>query len=190
MTDSLTVDVNRNGHHTLEVPDSFETGESFSVELRNHGEATHVHLHLDDTLSTVAALDAPNHYVEGDGRRTVRIPVRDRAQWPGETVRGRLKVVTAHGRETRYVEVVLDGTPDKEPVQVDPDLSKPKQREEPSPMASSPVLRALPVAVLGSVALIFAIGTVFAGDGVDFVLGGFAVAAGAACAVAAYYLLT
>lgn len=188
MRNSIAVDINRTGLHSLEVPDSFETPGSFGVELRNHGEATHVHLHLDDTLSTVARLDAPNHYVDGDSSRTVKIPVRESSQWPEETLRGRLKVVTAHGRETRYVEVVLDDTPKKAPVEVDPELGKPQPNDEPS-STSSPLLRALPVAVLGAVAIIFAIGTLFATDGVDFVLGGFAVAAGTACAVAAYYLL-
>ena len=183
----LEVSVNRSGLHSLEVPETFETDESFDVLIDNHGESTHVHLHLDDRLSTVATLEANNHYVETNESRSVAVHVIEPEQWPEEPLRGRLKVVTGHGQKTRYVEIVLERSPESTPIEVDPELSKPKANREPE---TPPILRALPVAVLGSVALILAVGTLFAADGVDFVLGAFAILAGAGCAVAAYYLLS
>ncbi|MFP4625610.1 MAG: hypothetical protein ACLFNI_03340 [Natronomonas sp.] len=185
MTDTLAVMVNRTGLHSLEVPETFEATGSFSIELRNYGEAAHVHIHLDDTLSSVASLDAVNHYIDAGETRTLSVDVVDGEHLPEDPLRGNLKVVTGHGQETRYVEVILEGAP--ETVRVDPSLSNPKPM---GPDPSSPVLRALPVAVLGGVALILAIATVFASDGMAFVLGGFAMLAGIGCAVTAYYLLT
>lgn len=187
MTDTLGVAVNRDGLHTLAVPDSFEADGPFVVELENYGEGTHVHLNLDDRLSEVARIRATNHYVEADESRPVSIEVRDSSEWPADTVRGQLKVVVAHGQETHYVDVTFDRTPDKQPVEVDPELSRP-QADEPSNDRS--LLAALPVVVLGGVALILAVGALFAGGGINFLLGAFAILAGAICAVAAYYLLS
>lgn len=187
MTNTLAVTVNRTDLHSLEVPETFEASGPFTVELRNHGEATHVHLHLDDTLSTVAQLDAVNHYVDAGETRDLTVDVRDPDEWPQESIRGHLKVVTGHGQQTRYVEVLLERSPADEPVKVDPELAEPRPRET---AEANPILRAVPVAVLGGVALILAVGTLFAGSGISFILGGFALLAGAACAVAAYYLLS
>ena len=188
MTDTLEVDLNREGLQTLEVPERFEAGGPFTVAFDNHGEAVHVYLNLDDRLSEVARIEATNHYVEGGERRRVDVQVRDPSEWPSETVRGKLKVVAAHGRETHFVDVTFDATAEKRPVEVDPDLSQP-QPDRGRDDDTSPMLRALPVAVLGAVAIILAIGALVAGQGMDLLLGGFAVVAGAACAVAAYYLL-
>jgi hypothetical protein len=186
VTDTLGVAVNKNGLHTLEVQESFETDGPFTVELQNYGEATHVHLNLDDRLSEIARIRATNHYVETESARDITIEVRDPDAWPSDVVRGKLKVVVAHGQETHYVDVVFDRMPESQPVEVDPDLSRPATEE---PSGDSPLLRALPVAVLGLVALILAVGSLLAVDGINFVLGAFSVLAGGICAVAAYYLL-
>jgi hypothetical protein len=183
--ETLAADVNRSGVHTLSVPEAFETDDSFTVELRNHGEATHVHLHLDDALSRVADLEAGNHYVEGDTTRPVRISVRDGVT---EAVRGKLKVVTAYGAETHYVDVTV--TPSqKQPVEVDPDLSKPKAKADDGgsdlALDLSTLLRALPAVVLSVVAVVFALAAVLAGGGTDPVL---AVLAVVAAALAAGYI--
>lgn len=187
MTDTLGVAVNRDGLHTLAVPDSFEADGPFVVELENHGEGTHLYLNLDDRLSEVARIRATNHYVEADETRAVDIEARDSSEWPSDTIRGQLKVVVAHGQETHYVDVTFDRTPDKQPVEVDPELSHP-QTDETSNDRS--LLQALPVVVLGGVALILAVGALFATNSINFVLGAFAVVAGAVCALAAYYLLS
>ena len=189
--DTLAVDVNRSGLHTLEVDERFETDGPFVVELSNHGEATHVHLHLDDELSEIARLEAANHYVEGDERRSVRVKALSPREWPGDTIRGKLKVVAAHGQEKRFVDVVFDRTPDDKPVEVDPELATPGSEGSSRPTAASggpSALRVIPVAVLGVVAVLLAAGALFAADGLDFLFGGFSVLAAALCAVAGYYL--
>jgi hypothetical protein len=182
--DTLAADVNRTGIQTLSVPDAFETDGSFTVELRNHGEATHVHLHLDDALSSVAELDAGNHYVEADATRPVRVSVRDGER--GETVRGKLKVVTAYGSNTHWVDVTITPTK-KQPVDVDPELSKPRAKEKKSggkglALDRSSVLSALPAVVLSAVAVLFALGAVLGPGGTDAVLAVLAVVAGALAA--------
>ncbi|MBX0284823.1 DUF7524 family protein [Haloarcula salinisoli] len=126
MSDALTVHVNRESLHSLSVPDSFEASDSFDVVLVNHGESTHVHLHLDDALSEQAAIEAPNHHVEGGGERTVRVRRTDDGR-----ARGNLKVVTAYGSTTRLVDVVLtEPAATDESVQVDEELAKPQPRTD------------------------------------------------------------
>lgn len=187
MTDSIPVAVNRDGLHTLTVPAEFEAAGPFAVELHNHGESAHVHLNLDDRLSEVARLEATNHYVESEESRRIEIQTRKPSTWPSDTVRGKLKVVVAHGQETRYVDVILDRTAiEKEKVRVDPDLAKPKQNPTPE---TPPLVRLLPVVVLGSVAVLLAVGALVASDGVNFVLGVLALVAAGLCAGVAYYLL-
>ncbi len=117
--------VNRDGLHSLETPDSFETAGGFDVRLINHGGAVHVHLHLDDALSDVAALEATNHYVREGADRLVRIDAEE-----GAVGRGNLKVVTGYGARTRYVDVRLvepEETGDR--VRVDASLARPQPRE-------------------------------------------------------------
>jgi hypothetical protein len=158
VTDTLVADINRTGLHTLETPDTFETGGAFSIDLQNHGESTHVHLHLDDTLSEVARLEAGNHYVQGNAHRKVHVAV-DGVE---EATRGKLKVSTAYGAQTRYVDVVIDPFEGKQPVDVDPELSKPQQKapQQSTFTDSLTTLSALPAVILGGVALILAIGAV------------------------------
>lgn len=186
MTETLGVDVNRTGLHTIGAPTTFEANGPFAIALTNHGEPTHVHVHLDDRLSEIARIEASNHYVEPDETRHIEVKTRDQADWPSDMVRGKLKIVTGHGQETHYTDVRFDRTPDKEPVEVDPDLSKPRQQND---AGVSPTMRALPVGVLGAVALLLAIGALFAADGINFILGAFSILAGVCCAVAANYLL-
>ena len=127
MPATLSVDLNREKLHDVAVADDFETTSGFVVELVNHGEAVHVHLHLDDDLSRVARLDETNHFVEGDKRRRVAVDVAA----VDEPVRGKLKVVTGYGANSVYVDVeVKPERPKKDAVEVDERLSKPPQREE------------------------------------------------------------
>lgn len=183
---TLDVALNRDGLHTLDVADRFEADGPFVVELENHGEATHIYLNLDDRLSEVARIQATNHYVESGERREVTIETLDSSQWPRDTIRGKLKISTAHGSETHHVEVVFDSTTEDTPVEVDPDLSQPHSEDGDT---SDDFFMMVPVAVLAAIALILALGAVFAGTGVNFVLGALSILAGGVCAAAAYYLL-
>jgi len=199
--------INRTAIHSLEVPDGFETEGSFVVDLRNEGEATHVHLHLDDALSEVASLDAGNHYVAGGSNREVRVNVSAAE----EPVRGKLKVVTAYGAETRYVDVTVEPGR-KGSVAVDPELSKPRGAEGGSGGVTGgaatrgetglaggagdgdagvdinvgAVVTILPAVVFGAVAVILAAGTVLAPGGTDVTM---ALLAVVAAVLAAGYLL-
>ena len=152
MPDQLRLHVNRQGLHSLEVPDSFETHDSFDVVLVNHGEAVHVHLHLDDGLAEIGSLEANNHYVQANTERTVRVTL------DGTTdVFGKLKVVTSYGATTRYVDVeVVEPDANETTVRVDESLSKPQPA--PEPQRSEPLLEhsAVPVLVLAAVAILLA----------------------------------
>jgi hypothetical protein len=123
----LSVSLNRERLHRVETVDSFETDGPFDVVLDNHGEAVHVHLHLDDDLSRAATLSAGNHYVQRGATKRVHVRAR-----PGdEPVRGKLKVVTGYGSESAYVDVTINpASPQKSPVQVDESLGKPKAAQQ------------------------------------------------------------
>jgi hypothetical protein len=185
VTDSLTVAVNRDGLHTLSVPSEFKAAGPFTIELQNHGESAHLHLNLDDRLSRVARVGATNHYVEADERRLIDIETRDQPEWPADTVRGKLKVVVGHGQQTRYIDVTLDRSAAENEVRVDPNLATP----DPEPDTETPpVVRLLPVVVLGSVAVILAVGALFASSSFTLVLGGLSLISAVLCAVAGYLL--
>ena len=187
MTDELPVHVSRQELHALEVPASFETSESFDVMLVNHGESLHVHLHLDDTLSEVATMDASNHYVEGDSQRAVRITV-DTERLPDDGVFGRLKVASAYGSETRWIDIELEPpAQERKTVEVDEALAHPQPKAEESETESPLARPEMPVLALGGVALVVAaLAALFVGDTL-VVLGALAVLAGVL--VALYFLL-
>ncbi|WP_225334650.1 DUF7524 family protein [Halomicrobium urmianum] len=122
MPDTLPVHVNRQSLHSLEVPASFETDDSFDVRLINHGEPVHVHLHLDDSLSEIATIEATNHYVDADSQRPVGVTLREEG-----SVLGKLKVATGYGAETRYVDVrITEPTEEQDEVRVDESLAQPQ----------------------------------------------------------------
>ena len=151
--------VNRASLHALEVPATFEAEGSFDILLTNHGESLHLHVHLDDALSEVATIDAGNHYVEGETQRAVRVHV-DEDRLTEEPHHGKIKVVSAYGAETRWIDVELARpTPEDEGVTVDESLGEPAAGPaggEPSP---APALDRpeLPVLALGLVALVVAV---------------------------------
>ncbi|MFB6182984.1 MAG: hypothetical protein ABEI96_00375 [Haloarculaceae archaeon] len=151
MPDTLPVHVNREKLHSLEVPAAFETTGTFDVALENHGEALHVHLHLDDALSEVASIDASNHYVDAESSRIVTVSVDGDASRP---VRGKLKVVSAYGAETRYVDVDVAEPPERrEEVEVDESLSEPPPAtdapsEQPSSLLTNPEVLVLALGVV------------------------------------------
>lgn len=126
MSSALTVDLNRDRLHDVAATNTYTTDEAFYVALENHGEAVHIHLHLDDTLSTVATLDGSNHYVDAGETTTVRVDVDPN----DEPVTGKLKIVTGYGAETAYIDVTVEPyEEEKHVVQVDEDLAKPQRRE-------------------------------------------------------------
>jgi len=169
--DRLPVHLNRAELHAVEVPDSFETTGSFEIELVNHGTSLHVHLHLDDALSAVADVDAANHFIDGESRRVVRVHVDGHEALP---VRGKLKVASAYGAQTRYVDVELtEPEEERRSVEVDESLAEPPSESEPETGSSSPV--ASPELVV----LAFGILAVLAAGGIALVVDSTLVIAGA-----------
>jgi hypothetical protein len=128
VSDALAVSLNRDRLHDVEVAERYATDGPFVVEFSNHGESMHVHLHLDDELSTVAELEANNHYVEEGATVAVQVGVNPRS----EPVTGKLKIVTGYGAETTYVDVRVE---ERErgstggSVDVDESLARPQRRQ-------------------------------------------------------------
>ena len=190
MTDTLPVHVNRDQLHGLEVPNEVEVSGSFDVVLQNHGESVHVHLHLDDDLSDIATLSANNHHVASDSTRRITVEVSE-----SDAVRGKLKVATAYGATTRYVDVILtEPEPETQDVTVDESLSKPQPRASPTRTGDRTVdvfdvsIRPeIGVLVLGAVALAVAVAAALLFENTVVLLGSFVVLAGVL--VASYLLV-
>lgn len=155
MTDELPVHINREELHALDVPTSFESAGAFDIRLINHGEPLRVHLHLDDSLSSVASIEASNHYVEGNTERYVRVEV-DESGLDEQGTLGKLKVVSGYGAKTRWIDVKLtEPDPQTKSVTVDESLAQPQQPEPQSePVVQNPAALVLG---LGLVALVLAI---------------------------------
>lgn len=128
----LSVDLNRDGLHQIAAPTAFETDGPFEIELRNHGEAIHVHCNVDDELSAVADLDTSNHYIEPYSSRSLGIDTGRISS----AVTGRLKIVTGYGAESTYTTITVSppGTV-TDRVDVDETLANPQRSE---PTASTP----------------------------------------------------
>ncbi|PSP75383.1 hypothetical protein BRC81_15835 [Halobacteriales archaeon QS_1_68_20] len=184
MTGSLVVHLNRGSLHEVRPEtDVFETTGSFEVELRNHGQAVHVHLRLDDSLDAVASLPEPNHFVDTDDAEVVRVQVEG-----DRTVRGTLSVVGGYGNTEAGVEVVVGDTGDDQSVDVRKSLGRPQPRSADSGLtvdAFDPAT--LRVAGLAVLALVLAVVAVVAAPSVVVVLGALTVLVGVAVAG---YLLT
>jgi hypothetical protein len=116
-SDTLAIHLNRADLHSIELPTTFASADSFVVELDNHGEATHVHLRLDDALSDIASIPTSNHYVRPGA--TVRVPIRVHETGP---VAGFLTVATAYGSQSEEVEVSIEPTAGKRRVEIDESL--------------------------------------------------------------------
>ena len=185
MNESLVVDVNPDGMHTLGVPAEFSASGSFDVRLQNHGEATHVHLKLDDQLSSTATLEEGHHYVTKDDTQVIHVTVADGARGAGT-----LEVTTGHGGTAKEVAIELGADPEKPPVEIDESLAEPRTRTENGQRESGGLLDAelVPAVALGGVALLLAVST-FATDGTATIVLG-VLAALSALGAAAYVYTT
>ncbi|RJT03210.1 hypothetical protein [Halococcus sp. IIIV-5B] len=114
---TLTVHLNRTGLHSIDVPESFASADSFVIELENHGEGTHVHLRLDEALSGVASVPSSNHYVRPGA--TTRIPVSVSDPGPAG---GTLTIATAYGSQTETVPLTIEPNAGKRRVKIDESL--------------------------------------------------------------------
>ncbi|MDZ5810087.1 hypothetical protein U4E84_01795 [Halorubrum sp. AD140] len=167
---TLSLELNGDAVHAIGAPDRFEATGPFSIALENLGRSTHVHLHFDEALDRVCAIDEANHFVDDESTRRVHVAVAD----VEEPVRGKLKIVTGYGSNTRYVDVRLDPPPEaaREEVVVDEALAKPPERPPevpPAQRAANAVDRlvqrgGLPAAVLGFVAVAVGVAIALAVD--------------------------
>lgn len=125
MTDELPVQINREGRRELDVPDTIDVTGPFDVRFVNHGEALHVHLNADETLSRVATVNTGNRHVPGTGERRVRVDV-DTDELDGDAVFGTLEVTTSYGAEQHLVDVeIADPAATGTTVEVDQSLGEP-----------------------------------------------------------------
>lgn len=155
--DTLAVDVNRDGPHSIDVAPSFHVDGPFEVVVENHGSALHVHLQVDDDLAQAVSLSANNHFVKQGSVRRVTVDV-DASKLP---VRGHLKVVTGYGSETEFVTVTVDEPTEEETgVDVDESLGQPRPRPEAASAEERPGrldLDDAPVVALGALAVVVAL---------------------------------
>lgn len=185
MPDELPVHVSREELHAIEVPPTIEVEGSFDVRLINHGESLHVHVHLDDALSDVASIGAGNHYVAGSSQRNVRIDVNLDAVGEEATL-GKIKLVSAYGAQTRWVDVeVLPPDDTDSSVEVDEELARPQPREpeQPKPFDQPEIL----VLALAAVVLLVAALTALLVENTLVLVGSLLVLAGVLAAL--YFLL-
>jgi hypothetical protein len=134
VTPVLLVELNRGALHTIEAPAEFAIDQSFSLELRNHGQAVHTHVHADDALSAVARIDSDgNVFVEQDTTHSVPVGVES----VDAPVTGTLQISTGYGAETTEIEVTIEPESDTQSVDVDETLSTPQHDDTGS---SSPPL--------------------------------------------------
>lgn len=190
MPETLTVDVNEEGIHSVSAPAQIESERTLSIEIRNHGQPTHVHLRLAGDLAAVADLGATNHYVDTD-RRMVDLAVDETAELP---VTGYLEVVTGYGQESSEVEVTI--TPPEAVEDSAPTVSVSDESTGDNPASgpsgarlgggSAKWRRVLPVVVLGVLALVLATVAVQVG-GDQVMLGAAVVVVGVL--IAAYFLI-
>jgi hypothetical protein len=184
---SLAVELNRDSIHDIAVTNSFATNEPFTVDLQNHGEAVHVHLHLDDDLSRVARLDANNHYVEAGTTRSVEIPVKQ----VEDPTTGKLKIVTGYGSETEYVSITVRPPPPDPPTHAetpaDPGRSTESAATDQSLTtrleAALPEAATLPIVAFGAFAIVVALGIAAFVNGAAVMLGVGVVVVGVAAAL-------
>jgi len=163
VTPVLLVELNRGKLHTVEAPAEFAIDEPFSVELRNHGEAVHVHVRADEALSAVARIDSDgNVFVENDTTHSVPVTVED----VDSPVTGTLEIATGYGAEKQAIEVTVEPQSNEQSVDIDETLSTPQRDDGGSqspPLGDQlsavlPSRGALPVILLGLVALAVAAG--------------------------------
>jgi hypothetical protein len=186
VTETLSVAINRDRIHAVDVPPSFEVTDSFLVRIENHGSATHVHLHLDDALSRVASLATDNHYVESQASRDVVVRVADGPR-PAE---GTLEVVTGYGAETARVAIDVVEPERSETavaVAVDETMAEPPTAESRDAATSADTVagvsrESVPVLALAGVAVTFAVLAAVISDALAVLLGVVAVAAGVGAA--------
>lgn len=184
MSDRLRVNLGREGPKSVELTeDSIEVTDDFIIEVHNHGHPQHVHVAPERDLGRFVRVEAPNHFIENDELRAIRIEVDDNRP---EKFNGQLRVVTGYGSETTYVDVYLREESPKQPsVAVDKSLGKPPA-DEPGPEPLTEQLfgpGTIPLIALAIMAILIAAGAIMIASDVAVVLGVIAVLVGVGIAI-------
>jgi hypothetical protein len=181
--ETLSVHLNREGPRELDVERAaLATDRSFVLEVVNHGQPLHVHLHPGETLDGVVTPAETQVYVDEEETRRVDVSVH-RGAGP---VDGTLDVVTGYGAEEATVAVSVtderkDGGPD---VAVDDTLAEKPAAGQPTTTSVSRVVT--PVVLAAFVVVAAAAVAVAVPDGGALAVGVVGVLAG--LGVAAYEL--
>lgn len=106
----LTVYLNRDGLNTVETDMTVvKATRSVDIAIENHGKPTHVHLHMDDDLATMGAVEDQNWFVPDGEWREVTLQLTESAQGSG-----RLEIAAGYGQETETVEIEVERPADAE----------------------------------------------------------------------------
>jgi len=126
VTADLEVHINRMFPNSIEFEETpIEVSGSFGIILYNHGGPCHVYLHLSDELADFAHMGVSNRFLKD--RENVRLDVKVGEGAP-ET-EGVIKIVTGHGSETAYSNVVVrDARDTRGQIKIDERLSIPKPK--------------------------------------------------------------
>ncbi|WP_254862105.1 DUF7524 family protein [Halovivax gelatinilyticus] len=184
--DPIAVHVNRFESGGVEAtPPAIETDRSFELEISNHGDPVHVHVHASDELAGVVTVTEANPFVDTD--ETITLPIRVGGHAGPKT--GTIELSTRFGANTSAIDVTLTGGVDPgQRVTVDERLAKPPSREtddaddRSSAVTPTPSSETLALTGLAGTALLVALAaTIFVSGpvafaGVAIVLAGFLVA--------------
>lgn len=151
---ALSVHLNRDRPRDIDAPASFVADGPFDVALENHGQGSHVHVKLDESLSRVARLRADSRYVEADA--TARIGVDTRSV--ESPITGELTVSVGYGNESRTVELRIEPSrAEGYGIDVDERLADP----QPDPSAWPPDAETAGLLALAGIALFAAVAVSF-----------------------------
>jgi hypothetical protein len=181
VVDTLTVHLSRGElHEVAPATADFETSGTFELELVNHGRASHVHVHPDDSLARGVHLDETNLYVETDSTRVVEVAVPDGPR----PLRGALDISAGYGATGSSVDVGIVEQPEPD-LPVDERLAEPAADDGGDGRSLDRLLAAesLPVLGLGAVAVLIAFGAAVAFGDLVVAVGALVVVAGVLAAV-------
>lgn len=184
MSDRLRVNLGREGPKSVELTeDSIEVTGDFIVEVHNHGHPQHVHVAPERDLGRFVRVEAPNHFIENDELRAIRIEVDDDRPAKFD---GQLRIVTGYGTETSYINVHLrEEDHQRTQVAVDASLGKPPADESgPEPLTEQLFgPGTVPLIALAIMAILIAAGAIMIASDVAVVLGVIAVLVGVGIAI-------
>lgn len=185
MSEPLEIHVNRTRPNVLEVPDMHVTDRDFAIEVVNGGKPAHVHLNVDDDLLAILDVETGNHFVPREN--TLRFPVQ-----VGEgrrPVRGKLKVSTGYGSESRFIELRVTERSDDDQVTVDETLAEPSDRSRDPDVASSLVGDLGAVGAVAAAVVVLLAAAALVGSITSPILGVGTLLAGLLVVLAVYVLL-